>query len=227
MYLYNAPRARSGTGNALRSEEMDAIETETQTEPGMRGIKTDMRGVGAETETTHELSARCVDRGSGSGMSAPSLLHRALPPSAPGCLLLSHPPARHTLPTARLPRMLACLMARQEAARGRGRKESEREKGSSGGKEGEEGERLEAPQPSAPGCLLRSHPPARHTLPTSRLLRMLAFLMARQEAARGRGRGSGRSRGAGRGRERERERGRGAGRGRGRGKGSGIGRAGE
>ena len=160
MYLYNAPRARSGTGNALRSEEMDAIETETQTEPGMRGIKTDMRGVGAETETTHELSARCVDRGSGSGMSAPSLLHRALPPSAPGCLLLSHPPARHTLPT-------------------------------------------------------------------SRLLRMLAFLMARQEAARGRGRGSGRSRGAGRGGERERERGRGAGRGRGRGKGSGIGRAGE
>jgi hypothetical protein len=206
---------------------MDAIETETQTEPGMRGIETDMSGVGAETETPHELSDRCVYRWSGSRMSAPSLLHRAPPPSAPGCLLLSHPPARRTLPTSRLPRMLAFLMARQGAARGRGRKERERQKGSSGGKEGEEGERLEAPEPSAPGCLLLSHPPARHTLPTSHLLRMLAFLMARQEAARGRGRGSGRSRGAERGRGRERERGRGAGSGRGRGRGSGIGRAGE
>jgi hypothetical protein len=64
--LYDTPRASSGTGTATRSEEMDVmVETETQTEPRMGGIRTDMRGVGAETETRSrkdELSARCVDR---------------------------------------------------------------------------------------------------------------------------------------------------------------------
>ncbi len=73
--MYDAPRARSGTGTATRSEEMYAIETEPQTEPRMGMIGTNMRGVGAETETRSskdELSARCVDRGletrSGSGI---------------------------------------------------------------------------------------------------------------------------------------------------------------
>ena len=66
-YLYDAPRARSGTGTATRREEMGA-ETEMHAEPWMptRGvIGTDRIGAGAETETRNskdELSARCVDR---------------------------------------------------------------------------------------------------------------------------------------------------------------------
>jgi hypothetical protein len=61
-YLYDAPRACSGTGTATRSEETDAKETETQTVPSMPGggIGTDMRGVGGETE-------RRRGRGSGIG----------------------------------------------------------------------------------------------------------------------------------------------------------------
>ncbi len=68
---------------------MDAIETETQTEPRMGGIGKDMRGVGAETETQSsedELSARCEDRvlemrggtrsGSGSGRKSVSVRGR-------------------------------------------------------------------------------------------------------------------------------------------------------
>ena len=49
LVLCDAPRARSGTGTAIRSEEMDAIvETETQTEPSMpvggRGLESGERG---------------------------------------------------------------------------------------------------------------------------------------------------------------------------------------
>ena len=57
-----------GARRQTRSEEMDAIETETQTEPWMPrgGIGPGTRGVGGETDTQtgskDELSASCIDR---------------------------------------------------------------------------------------------------------------------------------------------------------------------
>jgi hypothetical protein len=63
---------------------MDAIvETETQT---TRDEKTEEEILTGDTQTA---------------------MGTVTPPSAPGCLLLSHPPARHTLQNSRLPRMIA------------------------------------------------------------------------------------------------------------------------